>query len=105
MHMSRVRSAVRVGTLVTATEDPQITAARQFAADLETRRWSGGVRVIFQGSMRAVMRDGSMDLQSGWQAEVFIDPKQRKPSFVFVAETPQKLLNDLAALVSGEVYP
>lgn len=86
-------------------DNPQITAAWRFAIDLEQRRWDGGVRVVIQGSMRAPVRDGSVTLEAGWRADVFVNAKQRKPDFVLVAETPQQLFTDLAALVSGEIKP
>lgn len=73
--------------------------ARQIGQALETRRWEGGVRVIVQGAMRALIENGQADLEASWRADVFYAPRQRKPSFTLVAETPGQLLHDLASIV------
>lgn len=78
----------------------QIEAANKFAETLQERRWKGGVRIVVQGSMRMIMAKGSADLSAGWRADVFTEDRQRKPTFILIAETPEKLLNDLAALTA-----
>jgi hypothetical protein len=75
----------------------QITNAKRLPEVLEADMWDGGVKIVLQGSMRAVAKRGSMDLKSGWRADVFYG-KGRKPAFVLVADTPEKVLSDLGKM-------
>jgi len=74
-----------------------LEAAREFGARIEAQQWTDGVRIVVRGAMRAVMVKGSMDLEASWAADVYYSPRQRKPSFTYVAETPEKLLAELGA--------
>lgn len=82
-------------------ESPQIIEARRLGEELDKSRWHGGVRIVVQGSMRAVASKGSMDLSAGWRADVFYG-KGRKPAFIMVADTPAAVLRDVAMLVEGK---
>lgn len=81
-------------------ESAQITEAKRLPQVLDAACWDGGVRIVLQGSMRAIVRHGRVDMESGWRADVFYG-KGRRPSFVLVAETPSKVLHDLAALTES----
>lgn len=78
--------------------DIQLKAAEAFAASLRKREWDGGVRIVVQGAMRAIVAKGSVDLDASWRADVFTEGRQRKASFTLIAETPEQLFKDLAAL-------
>lgn len=80
-------------------ESQQIIEARRFGAQVDERRWDGGVRIVLQGSMRAVFERGMVDLKDGWRADVFYG-KGRKPAFVMVADSAPAVLRDLAALLT-----
>lgn len=53
--------------------------------------------------MRAPIRDGEVSLEAHWSAEVFYSSRQRKPSFVLVADSVEQLFTDLAALSAGQL--
>lgn len=81
----------------------QIEAAREFGARLEAQQWADGVRVVIRGAMRAPVHDGNVNLEAWWAAEVYYSPRQRRPSFTFLAETLEQLFAELAQLAAGEV--
>lgn len=81
-------------------ESPQLAEARRLPQQLEESRWKGGVRIVIQGSVQAILKKGSADMKAGWRADVFYG-KSRKPSFVMVADSAAAVLRDVAMLTEG----
>lgn len=85
-----------------SSKPDMLAAAGELAERVKAREWEGGIRIVLQGSMRAVTKPGGVDLEAGFRADVFYDTRSRRPAFTLVAETPQQVLRDLAALLDDQ---
>jgi len=88
---------------VTRRDSDQLASARQLGDVLERQMWDGGVRIVLQGAMQAIVKDHQVDMHASWRADVFYGKGSRRADFTLVAESPREVLEQLGRLAAGDV--